>query len=115
MRPAQLVIKPPQNHCGLLHIPEFAITVEVGAVKFYVRMDMGFVHMGGYNKLMLASGKLHCQLIADSVGFLRADLPRLKGLDDAVHQHIPAFGLTAPGDLIVKLLADLKFFGGSFR
>ena len=99
VRPAQLIIEPPQDKGGLPHIPEFTVTVEVGAVNLDMRMDMGFVHMGGNNELVLALCILHRQLIADAVCFFRTDLSRLKGLDDAVHQHIPALGLAAPGDL----------------
>ena len=51
VRPAQFVIKPPQNKSGVLDVLKFSIAVKVGAVKFYVRMDMSFVHMGGYDKL----------------------------------------------------------------
>ena len=57
---------------------------------------MGLVHMGGHYKLVLPPGKLHRQLIADTVGPLRADLSRLKKLDNAVHKHVPAFGLLRP-------------------
>ena len=64
---------------------------------------------------MLASGKLHRQLIADPVGFLRADLSRLEGLNHTVHDNIMVWRLTAPGDLMVQPLADLKFFCGGFR
>ena len=80
-----------------------------------MHMDMGFVHMGGHYKLVLALGILHRQLIADAVGFFRADLPRREGLDNAVHQHVPALGQAAPGDLIIELLTDFKFCRRSFR
>ena len=116
VRPAQLIIEFPQDaQRGPFNITEFTVTVEIGAVKFYVRVNMGLVHMGGYDKLVLAPGKLHCQLIADPVGFLRADLSRLEGLNHTVHDNVMIRGLTAPGDLMVELLADLKFFCGGFR
>ena len=116
VRPAQLIIEFPQDaQRGPFNVPEFTVTVEIGAVKFYVRMNMGLVHMGGYDKLVLAPGKLHCQFIADPVGFFRADLSRLEGLNHTVHDNVMIRGLTAPGDLMVELLADLKFFCGGFR
>ena len=80
-----------------------------------MRMDMGFIHMSGYDKLMLTLGVLHCQLIANTVGFFRADLSRLEGLDNAVHKNVPAFGLAAPRDLVIKLFADFKLLRRSFR
>ena len=52
------------------------------AVKLYVCMDMGLVHMGRHYKLVLASSKLHRQLIAEPVGILRADFPWLERLDN---------------------------------
>ena len=78
-------------------------------------MDMGLVHMGGHHKLVLRFGELHSQLIANVVGFLRADLPRLEGLDHPVHDNAPACRLAAPSDLMIELLADFKFLGGGFR
>jgi hypothetical protein len=64
-------------------------------------MDMGLVHMGRHYKLVLASGKPHCQLIADPVGFLRADFPWLERLDNAVHNNVMLRRLFPPGDLMV--------------
>ena len=61
-------------------------------------MDMGFIHMGGHYKLMPPAGKLHRQFIAQAVGVLRADLPRLEGLDDTVHDNIMLWRLFAPGE-----------------
>ena len=54
MRLAQLVIELPQKERGTSDIPEFTVTVEIGAVKFDVRVDMGLVNVGGDYKLVLA-------------------------------------------------------------
>ena len=115
VRPAQLVIEPPQNKSGVFDILKFSIAIEVGAVKLYVCMDMGLVHMGRHYKLVLASSKLHRQLIAEPVGILRADFPWLERLDNAVHDNIMFRRLFPPGDLVVELFTDLKFFCGGFR
>ena len=64
-------------------------------------MDMSLIYMGRYDKLMLAPGKLHCQLIADPIGFLRADLPWLEGLKHPIHDNIMVWGLSASGNLVV--------------
>ena len=88
MRPAQLVIELTQDERRVFDILKFAVTVQVGAVKFYVGMDMGFVHMSSHHKLMLSPGKFHCKLIAETVGLFGADLPRLKGLHNQVHNNI---------------------------
>jgi hypothetical protein len=114
VRSAKLIIEPPENQIGILHILELPIAGKIGAVEFYMRMDVGLVNMGRHHKLMLPAGKLHSQFIGDLIGFFRTDLPRLEGLDDAVHDNLPALGLTAPGELIIKSFADFKFFSGSF-
>ena len=115
VRPAQIVIEPPENQVRILGVYKFSVTVEVGAVKFYVRVNMGLVHMGGHNKLVFPLREFHRQLIADPVGFFRADLSWFEGLNDPVHDNVPVDGLAPSGDLEVKPLAKFKFFGGGFR
>lgn len=99
MCPAKLVIEPPQDEVGVLDIHEFAITVQIDAVKLDVCVNVGLVYVGGYHKLVLPPGKLHCQLIAKPVGLLRADLSGLEGLDNAVHENIMFQVLPAPSEL----------------
>ena len=70
-------------------------------------MDMGLVNMCRHYELVLASCKLHCQLIADPVGILRTDLSRLERLDNAVHNNIMLRRLFPSGDLVVKLRSVL--------
>ena len=100
---------------GRLVDVEFSGAVQVGAVKLYVTVNVRPVNVGADYKLMLPLCQLHCQLIGDLVRFLRRDLSGLEGLNDAVHDNVPLFWLAPPGELVVKALADLKFFGGGFR
>ena len=46
-----------------------------------------------YNKLVLALDKAHSQLKTQPVRIIWGDLPRLEGLDDRVHNHVPVDGL----------------------
>lgn len=76
-----LVIELPQEERRVIHVLEFAITVQVCAVKFDVRMNVFLINMGSYYKLMLPLGELHSQLITDFVRILRTDFARFKRLD----------------------------------
>ena len=80
---------------------KFAVAVQIHAVKFNMRVDIGLIHIGTYHKLVLSAGKLHSQLIANPVGFLRADLTRLEGLDNPVHDDIMLFRLAPSGNLVI--------------
>ncbi len=64
-------------------------------------MDVGFVGMGTHNKLVLALDKAHSQLKTQPVRIIWGDLPRLEGLDDRVHNHVPVDGLATLGVLII--------------
>ena len=64
-------------------------------------MDMRLVRMRRHNELMLPVGELHGQLIGDLVRLLRRDLAGLEGLDQAVHENIPVFGLAPPGQVVI--------------
>ena len=78
-------------------------------------MDVGLIHMSGHHELMLAFGEFHSQLIAQAVGLLRGDFPRLEGLNDTVHEDIMGRVLSAPGGQEVQLFAGFKFLGGRLR
>ena len=114
MLPAEFIIEPLQNPCGILQM-EFSCAVEVGTVKFDVAMDVGFVNVGTDHELMLSTRQLHGQLVGNLMGLLRRDLAGFERLDDSVHDNVAVFGLAAPGKLVIKPFADLKFLGGGFR
>ena len=73
-----------------------------------VIMDMGMIDMGGDNKLILALGKAHGQLIADLLCLLWGDLTWLEGLPDLIGNNI-SFRIPA-GALQIFLLGQHKFF-----
>lgn len=63
-------------------------TVKGSGIVINVVMDMGLVGMGGDDELVLSLRPPHSQLIADTVGILRRDLPGEEGLAYLVAQHI---------------------------
>lgn len=56
-------------------------------------MNVSGVCMSGNNKLVLALRPAHSQLVADTVGFFRCDLPGKEGLADLITQHILVYRL----------------------
>jgi hypothetical protein len=113
--PADLVVQTAEDEGRIIKIIEFAVTFQVGAVKFHMVMDMGFVYMGGDKKLVFSLREFHGQLIAQFVGFLRRNFTRLEGLDDTVGDDVPLLRLAPPGGGFVEQLAHFKFFSGGFR
>ena len=104
VRPAQLVVEPPEDQGGVLRVLKFAVTVQVGAVELYMGVDMSPVHMSGDHELMLSSCELHSQLVSQAVGLLRGNLSGLEGMDDPVYEDSPArlhaqIAVLAAGDL----------------
>lgn len=57
---------------------------------------------------MLPACKLQCQLIPQTVGFLRRDLAGFERLDDEIRDHILLRGALASGVRGIDLLADRK-------
>ena len=73
-----------------------------------VIVDVRPVSVGSNDKSVLALQKTLGKLVADAVGFLRRDLPRLERLPHLIGDHI-AF-LAAPGGLLVQPFRQQKFF-----
>ena len=77
-------------------------TVKGSGIVINVVMDMGLVGVGGDDELVFSLRPPHSQLIADTVGVLRRDLPGEEGLAYLVAQHIlvcsllPAYGGFVP-------------------
>lgn len=62
---------------------------------------MGFVRVGGDDELVPSLRPPHSQLIADTVGILRRDLPGKEGLAYLVAEHVPVrLLLPARGGLV---------------
>ena len=59
---------------------------ETDRIEYQVIMDVISACVGGEDKLIFAVQNLPRQFHADSVGFLRRDLPRLKRLDEMAAQ-----------------------------
>ena len=76
-------------------------TVKGSGIVINVVMDMGLVGVGGDDELVLSLRPPHSQLIADTVGVLRRDLPGEEGLAYLVAQHIlVCFLLPARGGFV---------------
>lgn len=63
-------------------------TVKSSGIVINVVMDMGLVRVGGDDELVPSLRPPHSQLIADTVGILRRDLPGKEGLAYLVAEHI---------------------------
>lgn len=76
-------------------------TVKGSGIVINVVMDMGLVGVGGDDELVLSLRPPHSQLIANTVGVLRRDLPGEEGLAYLVAQHIlVCFLLPARGGFV---------------
>ena len=72
-----------------------------------VVVDVRPVSVGSNDKSVLALQKTLGKLVADAVGFLRRDLPRLEGLPHLIGDDITF--LAAPGGLLVQPFRQQKF------
>ena len=70
-------------------------------------VDVRPVGVGSNDKSILALQKTLGKLVADAVGFLRRDLPRLEGLPHLISDNITF--LAAPGGLLVQPFRQQKF------
>lgn len=84
-------------------------TVKGSGIVINVVMDMGLVGMGGDDELVLSLRPPHSQLIADTVGILRRDLPGEEGLAYLVAQHILVCSLLPAGGGFVPAFPQEKF------
>lgn len=90
--------QPPEGTTGTEEIPVFMGAVKGGGIVINVVMDMGLVRVGGDDELVPSLRPPHSQLIADTVGILRRDLPGKEGLAYLVAEHVPVrFLLPARG------------------
>ena len=81
--------QPPQGTAGAEEVPVFMGAVKGGGIVINVVMDMGLVRVGGDDELVPSLRPPHSQLIADTVGVLRRDLPGKEGLAYLVAEHVP--------------------------
>jgi len=70
--------------------------------------------MGGDDKLILALGKAHGQLIADLLCLLRGDLSRLEGLPDLIEHDVTFLLFTASNVGLVFFLAEQHLSSSGF-
>ena len=63
-------------------------------------VDVRPVGVGGNDKSVFALQKPLCKLVADAVGFLRRNFPRLEGLPHLIGDDITF--LAAPGGLLIQ-------------
>lgn len=62
------------------------VVLKTDRIEDQVIMNMILVNVSGEDKFIFAAQDLPRQFHADPVGFLRCDLPRLKGLDEVPAQ-----------------------------
>ena len=104
---ANQVAQPLHRKGGKPEIFEFPGTIQGGRIINNVVVDVRPVGVGSNDKSVLALQKTLGKLIADAVGFLRRDLPRLEGLPHLISDYI-AF-LAAPGGLLIQPFRQQKF------
>ena len=102
------VAQPLHRKGGKPEIFEFPGSVQGSGIINNVVVDVRPVGVGGNDKSVFTLQKSLGKLVADAVGFLRRDLPRLKRLPHLIGDHI-AF-LAAPGGLLVQPFRQQKFF-----
>ena len=102
------VAQPLHRKGGKPEIFEFPGSVQGSRIINNVVVNVRPVDVGGNDKSVFALQKPLSELIADAVGFLRCDLPRLERLPHLIGDHI-AF-LAAPGGLLVQPFCQQKFF-----
>ena len=115
MFPAQAVIDFSDRLIGIPVVIELVGTVQGGAVKFDVTVDVFLIHMGSDKELVLPAGKLQSKLISQLICVLRRNFPRLKGLDNQVGDHIVFRCAFTAGFRFVDLLAESKFLPRGIR
>ena len=87
---------------------EFPGSIQGSGIINNVVVDVRPVGVGSNDKSVFALQKTLGELVADAVGFLRRDLPRLEGLPHLISDYI-AF-LAAPGGLLIQPFRQQKFF-----
>ena len=102
------IAQPLHRKGGKPEIFEFPGPIQGGGIINNVVVDVRPVGVGSNDKSVLALQKTLGKLIADAVGFLRRDLPRLEGLPHLIGDDITF--LTAPGGLLVQPFRQQKFF-----
>ena len=80
-----------------------------------VVMNMGMIGMCGDNKLILAFGKAHGQLIADLLCLLWGDLTWLEGLPDLIEHDVTLLLITASNVGLLFFLAKQHLSSSGFR
>ena len=93
------VAQPLHRKGGKPEIFELPGPIQGGGIINNMIVNVRPVGVGGNDKSVFALQKTLGKLVADAVGFLRRDLPRLEGLPHLIGDHI-AF-LAAPGGLLV--------------
>ena len=71
-------------------------------------MNMGSIDMSCHNEGILAFCKTECQLLSQSVRFLRCDLAGFEGLTNLISNHF--MPLAATGDLLILALGQQELF-----
>ena len=107
MLKADDIAEPLQRDTGKEKVLELPAAVQCGGIENDVVMDVSSVCMSGHRKSMISFGKVHGQLISESVCFLRCDLSRLEGLPDLIGNDISFVFL--PGDLLILPLGKQEF------
>ena len=102
------VAQPLHRKGGKPEIFEFPSSIQGGRIINNVVVDVRPVSVGSNDKSVLALQKTLGKLVADAVGFLRRNFPRLEGLPHLIGNHITF--LAAPGGLLVQPFRQQKFF-----
>ena len=101
------VAQPLHRKGGKPEIFELPGPIQGSGIINNVVVDVRPVSVGSNDKSVLALQKTLGKLVADAVGFLRRDLPRLEGLPHLIGDDITF--LAAPGGLLVQPFRQQKF------
>ena len=101
--------QPPQGTAGAEEVPVFMGAVKGGGIVINVVMDMSLVRVGGDDELVPSLRPPHSQLIADTVGILRRDLPGKEGLAYLVAEYVPVRPLLPARGGLVPAFPQEKF------
>ena len=105
---ADQIAQPLHRKGGEPKVAELFSTIQCRRVENNVVVDVRPVGVGSNDKSVLALQKTLNKFVADAVGFLRRDLPRLERLSHLIGDHITF--LTAPSGLLVQPFCQQKFF-----
>ena len=83
------IVQPTNGLTAAPEVAELAVAVQRNGVPNDVIMDVFFINMGTYNIGMIAFSKTLRQFLSQTIGFLRRNLSRQKGLAELIRNDVP--------------------------